>query len=218
MKIVSVNVSQPRVIVIGGREVLTAIFKEPRSGRVAVRRHQLDGDAQADTRVHGGEYKAVYAYPIEHYGYWEERLGRNGFAPGMFGENLTTSGLLEDVICIGDVLRIGSAELQVTHPRMPCNKLAHKFERPQFIKEFLTSGRSGFYLRVIREGDVGGGDEVTLVSREPTGVTVRQLLGLTDLKESPPGLAERAMKLDALPPSWRDEVAALAPKEGFGKL
>lgn len=218
MKVLSVNVSQPRPINIGGREVMTGIFKEPRSGRVAVRRHQLDGDAQADTRVHGGEHKAVYAYPFEHYAYWEQRLGRNGFPPGMFGENLTTSGLLEDVICIGDVLRIGSTELQVTHPRMPCNKLAHKFERPQFIREFLTSGRSGFYLRVIREGDVGGGDEVTLVSRDPNEVTVRQLLGLTDLNESPPGLAERAMKLDALPPSWRDDVAALLPKDGLRNL
>jgi MOSC domain-containing protein YiiM len=212
MKVLSVNVSQPRPINIGGREVMTGIFKEPWFGRVPVRRHQLDGDAQADTRVHGGEYKAVYAYPVEHYGYWAQRLGRSGFAPGMFGENLTTTGLLEDVICIGDILQVGSAVLQVTHPRMPCAKLAAKFQRPQIIKEFLTSGRSGFYLRVAHEGDVAGGDEIKLVSRDPNEVTVRALLGLTDLNESPPGLAERAMKLDALPPSWRDDVAALLPK------
>lgn len=212
MKILSVNVSQPRPIKIGDREVMTGIFKEPRSGRVPVRRHQLEGDSQADTRVHGGEYKAVYAYPFEHYGYWEQRLGRSGFAPGMFGENLTTTGLLEDVICIGDILQVGSAVLQVTHPRMPCAKLAAKFQRPQIIKEFLTSGRSGFYLRVAQEGDLAGGDEIKLVSRDPNEVTVRALLGLTDLNESPPGLAGRAMKLDALPPSWRDDVAALLPK------
>lgn len=209
MRIISVNVSQPRAIKLSGREVLTGIYKEPVAGRVRVRRHNLEGDAQADLRVHGGEHKAVYVYPFEHYAHWERELGRTGFRPGMFGENLTTSGLLETEVCVGDVLRIGSSVLQVTHPRMPCAKLAHKFERPQFIKEFLVSGRSGFYLRIIEEGQVGAGDTVEWVQRDPNGVTVRALLGLTDLNEVNPALAARAVQVEALPPNWRDDVAAL---------
>lgn len=209
MKVLSVNVAQARAIKIGGREVMTGIFKEPVQGRVRARRHSLDGDVQADLKVHGGEHKAVYAYPVEHYGYWEKALGRNGFAPGAFGENLTTSGLLETDTHIGDVLRIGSAVLQVTHPRMPCAKLAHKFGRPELIKEFLLSGRTGFYLRVEEEGELGAGDDVEIVRRNPNGVTVRQLLGLTDLNEHDPDLARRAAKLEALPPSWREDVTAV---------
>jgi MOSC domain-containing protein YiiM len=209
MQILSVNVSQPRAIQVGGREVLTGIYKEPVAGRVRVRRHQLEGDAQADLRVHGGEHKAVYAYPFEHYAHWERELGRSGFAPGMFGENLTTAGLLETELFVGDVLRIGSAVLQVTQPRMPCAKLGHKFARPQFIKEFLVSGRSGFYLRVVEEGELAAGDAVEFVRRDPNGVTVRALLGLTDLNEINPALAARAVQVEALPPNWRDDVAAL---------
>jgi MOSC domain-containing protein YiiM len=209
MKILSVNVAQPRPIRIGKKDVMTGIFKEPVAGRVRVRRHSLEGDAQADLSVHGGEYKAVYVYPFEHYSYWENTLSRKGFAPGIFGENLTTLGVLEDAVCVGDIFRIGSAGLQVTHPRMPCAKLAQKFERPEIIKEFLFSGRSGFYFRVIEEGDLGAGDEATLIHRDPAGVTIRALLGMTDLGESNPELAARAVNLDALPPNWRCDVTAL---------
>jgi MOSC domain-containing protein YiiM len=209
MKILSVNVAHPRPIKLGGREVMTGIYKEPVAGRVRVRAHSLEGDAQADLRVHGGEHKAVYAYPFEHYATWERDLGRRGFSPGIFGENLTISGLVEDAVCIGDVLRIGSAALQVTHPRTPCFKLAHKFARPQFIKEFLHSGRSGFYLRLVEEGELGAGDSIEFIRRDPQGVTVRALLGLTDLKEINPALAARALLADGLPPNWRDDVAAL---------
>ena len=209
MKVVSVNVAQPRAETINGREVMTGIYKQPIAGRVRVRRHSLEGDGQADLKVHGGEFKAIYAYPLEHYERWERFLQRINLPLGMFGENLTTSGLLESAVCIGDVLRIGSAVLQVTHPRMPCFKLAHKFGRPQFIKEFLQSGRSGFYLRVIEEGDLGAGDDVEIVRRDPNEVTVRGLLGVTDLKEVDRELAMRAMKVDALPPSWREDVAVI---------
>lgn len=188
---------------------MTGIYKEPASGRVRVRRHNLEGDAQADLRVHGGEHKAVYAYPLEHYAHWERELGRSGLAPGAFGENLTTSDLLETEVCIGDVLRAGTAVLQVTQPRTPCAKLAHKFARPQFIKEFLLSGRSGFYLRVVEEGELGAGDTVEFVRRDPNGVSVRALLGLTDLHETNPDLAARAMKVDALPTNWREDIIAL---------
>jgi len=209
MKLLSVNMSQPRAIRIGARDVMTGIYKEPVAGRVRVRRHNLEGDVQADLSVHGGEHKAVYAYPFEHYAFWERELGRQDFAPGMFGEHLTVSGATEEVVCIGDVLRIGTAILQVTHPRMPCFKLAHKFGRPQFIKEFLLSGRSGYYLRVVEEGELGAGDAIEFIRRDPQRVTVRALLGLTDLNELDPELAARALKAEGLPPSWHDDVAVL---------
>src|SRR5437867_8417809 len=118
VKHLSVNAAQPRAIKLGTREVMTGIYKEPVAGRVRVRGHNVEGDAQADLSVHGGEYKAVYAYPFEHYAQWERDLGRSDFKPGMFGENLTISGATEDLVCIGDVLRIGTTALQVTHPRM----------------------------------------------------------------------------------------------------
>jgi MOSC domain-containing protein YiiM len=188
---------------------MTGIFKSPVSGRVAVRRHNLAGDGQADLTAHGGDYKAVYAYPSEHYPYWEDTLHRRGLVPGMFGENLTTRGLFEDAVCVGDHYQIGTAILQVTQPRTPCFKLAHKFARPQFIKEFLECGKSGFYLRVIQEGELEAGDEVILLQRNPNQVTVRGLLGLTDLNEINRELAARAVTIDAIPPSWREEVAAL---------
>ena len=209
MKVLSVNVSKPRAIQVGGREVMTGIYKEPVQGRVRVRRHNLDGDAQADLRVHGGEYKAVYAYPFEHYAAWERELGRGDLTPGMFGENLTVTGATEDIVYIGDTLRIGTAVLQVTQPRTPCFKLARKFGRPQLIQEFLASGRSGYYLRVVEEGELAAGDVIEFVHRDPQRVTVRGLLGITDLKEINPDLAARAFRVEALPPNWREDVAAL---------
>jgi MOSC domain-containing protein YiiM len=188
---------------------MTGIFKTPVQGRIAVRRHNLDGDAQADLTVHGGEHKAVYAYAEEHYSYWEQALQRRGLAPGMFGENLTTCGLLESTVCVGDIYRIGSAVLQVTQPRTPCAKLAKKFARPQFPKEFLLSGKSGFYFRVVQEGDLATGDEVILLQRDPHQVTVRNVLGLTDLKGFDRELATRALEVEALAPEWREELAVL---------
>lgn len=191
---------------------MTGIYKEPIPGRVRVRRHNVDGDAQADLTVHGGEFKAVYAYPFEHYASWERELGRTSFAPGTFGENLTVAGATEEMVYIGDVVRIGTTVLQVTHPRMPCFKLAYKFGRKEFIKEFLLSGRSGYYLRIVEEGELGAGDAIQFIRRDPQRVTVRGLLGLTDLKEINPELAKRALLAEGLPPSWLDDVAALLPK------
>jgi MOSC domain-containing protein YiiM len=180
-----------------------------RCGSIKLRRHSLDGDGQADLRVHGGDHKAVYVHPFEHYAQWERELVRSGFTPGMFGENLTVSGATEEMVCIGDTLRFGTAVLQVTHPRTPCFKLAHKFARPQFIKEFLLSGRSGYNLRIVEEGKLGAGDAIEFVHRDPQRVTVRGLLGLTDLKEINLDLAARALRVEALPASWREDVAAL---------
>jgi MOSC domain-containing protein YiiM len=209
MKLLSVNVSQPRVVQMGRQTVMTGIYKEPVQGRVRVYPHQVEGDGQANLEVHGGEFMAVYAYPFEHYAYWKETLNRPDLTPGAFGENLTVSGITEQSVYIGDVFRIGTVLLQVTQPRTPCTKLAHKFGRPSIIKEFLWSGRSGFYLRVVKEGELGAGDEIEWHEREEQKVTVRALLGLAELKEFDPALAARAIQARGLTPGWRDGIAAM---------
>ena len=177
MKVISVNVGRPHEFTIRGEIVVTSIFKDPVMGRVRIGALNLDGDEQSDLTVHGGVNKAVYAYPSEHYAWWRERLPDAELGWGAFGENLTIEGLIESTTCIGDRLRIGTAELVVTQPRQPCYKLAYKFGREDMIKRFRQSGRSGFYLRVAREGDVGAGDSIELLSRPEDAPTVTDILG-----------------------------------------
>jgi MOSC domain-containing protein YiiM len=176
MKVISVNVGRPHEFTIRGDVIVTSIFKDPVKGRVRVATLNLDGDEQSDLSVHGGINKAVYAYPSEHYARWHEELPDAELPWGAFGENLTLEGLLEGTTCIGDRLRIGTAELVVTQPRQPCFKLAYKFGRQDMIKRFLKSGRSGFYLSVAREGDVGAGDTIELLSRPDGAPTVTDIL------------------------------------------
>jgi MOSC domain-containing protein YiiM len=164
LKLVSVSVGRPREVEWDGEKVLTSIFKEPVAGRVRVRRLNIEGDEQSDLEVHGGTEKAVYAYPAEHYAFWRNELPGVELPWGAFGENLTTEGLLEDRVHIGDRLRAGSAEFIVTEPRMPCYKLAIRFGRADIVKRFMKSGRTGFYLAVLKEGEVGAGDAI-----EPSG-------------------------------------------------
>src|SRR5205823_1422250 len=163
MKLVSVNVGQPRAVTWHGRNVTTAIFKQPVNGRVALRRLNLDGDRQADLSVHGGEFKAVYCYPISHYDYWRRELPGRDLPLAMFGENFTVEGLLEDSVHVGDQFSVGSAEVVVTQPRLPCYKLGVRFQADDMVKRFLASGRTGFYLAVKREGELGAGDEITIL-------------------------------------------------------
>lgn len=172
--VVSVNVGLPRNIEYDGRIVSTGIFKTPVNGRVMVGRLGLQGDGQADLTVHGGPQKAVYAYPSEHYEYWQKQL-QTRLKYGMFGENLTTQGLLEDSVCIGDSFRAGSVELIVTQPRFPCYKLGIKFGSMDMVKRFLASGRSGFYLAVSKEGDVAAGDLMQLINHDATSPTVTEV-------------------------------------------
>ncbi len=213
MKIVSVNVGLPREVVWKGVTVQTAIFKEPVGCAVAIRELNLAGDQQADLTVHGGSEKAVYAYPSEHYEYWRKQLSDVSLSWGAFGENLTTAGLWEDTLCIGDLLRVGSAVLQITQPRMPCYKLALRFNRDDMIERFLVSGRSGFYLSVIEPGDVGAGSKVEILGRDPHGVTVshivRLYLGLT----RDPELLQRAMIVTSLPESWKTQLLLRAQNQ-----
>jgi MOSC domain-containing protein YiiM len=202
-RIESVNVSQPREVPWRGEMVATSIFKEPVAGRVRVAGVNLDGDRQADLTVHGGPDKAVYVYPSEHYPAWERELGHR-LAPGAFGENLTVSGLpLEDAICIGDRLRTGSAELLVVQPRLPCFKLGIRFDDPAMLRRFLASGRTGYYLRIVTEGEVAAGDLVELVWRDPARLPVSEVTRLlTRGRRDAEGL-RRAMGVDALPEDLR---------------
>jgi MOSC domain-containing protein YiiM len=176
MKVLSVNISGPKPLTYRSETVATGIFKMPVAGRIRVHRLGLEGDVQVDKRVHGGVDKAVYIYPHEHYAHWETFLSRKDFAFGQFGENLTTLGLLEDDVRVGQQLRIGSVVLQVTQPRQPCFKLMTKMNDFTFAEPFLTSGRTGFYLRVLEEGELGAGDVIERVATEPAAPTIREVV------------------------------------------
>jgi len=204
MKLISVNVGQPRPVQWSGQTVATAIFKEPVEDAVRLRRLNLDGDQQADLKVHGGPHKAVYAYPCEHYEFWRRELPGMELPWGAFGENFTTEGLLEDHVSIGDRFRIGSALLAVTQPRMPCYKLGIKFGRDDIIKRFLASRRSGFYFSVVQEGEVRAGDLVELLARDKGAVSVADIVRLYVDDNPDLDLLRRAAGLEALPPNWRD--------------
>ena len=175
---VSVNVGLPREIDWRGRKVQTSIWKTAVEGRVRVNRLNLEGDRQSDLSVHGGPEKAVYAYPSEHYEYWGREFPGMDLPWGAFGENFTTEGVLEGDVKIGDGLRVGSAEFRVTQPRMPCYKLGVRFGRDDMVKSFLRSGRTGFYLAVLREGDVARGDSIEFTGRSDHDVTVADIEAL----------------------------------------
>lgn len=172
MKIISLNVGLPRVVIDRGREVTTGIFKSPVAGPLILRCTNLDGDRQADLSVHGGANKAVYAYPFEHYDYWRNELPGVELTWGNFGENLTTEGLLESEARIGDQFRIGGALVKVTQPRLPCFKLGIRFGRDDMVKRFLASGRSGIYFAVLEEGVVNAGDAIELLQCDARGITI----------------------------------------------
>ena len=210
MKIISVNVGLPRDIAWKGISVSTAIFKEPVSGPVAIKQLNLDGDRQADLTVHGGPYKAVYGYPSEHYEYWREQLPQQALPWGVFGENLTTEGLFEDSLFIGDRLKVGSTVLQVAQPRLPCYKLTLRFDRDDMVKRFLHSRRSGFYFSVMEEGEVQNGSHIEILSRDPNQVTVADISTLYFEKQPDPDLLLRATRVTALPPAWREEFLSKA--------
>ena len=204
MKIISVNVGLPRLVMRNGEPVSTGIFKEPVTGRVTMRTLNLDGDRQADLSVHGGPEKAVYVYPSEHYEFWQRELPDMDLPWGMFGENLTTTGLLETEINIGDKFRVGTAEVMVTQPRMPCYKLGIRFGRADIIKRFLISERSGMYLSVLKEGEVGAGDEFVPLEKNVSGVKVVDITRLYSSDRENVELLRRAIATEALPASWRE--------------
>ena len=203
MKILSVNVGLPREIFHEGRPIRTGIFKVPVEGRVRVAALNLAGDKQADLTVHGGPSKAVYAYPSEHYAFWRKELPGVDFPWGSFGENLTTEGLLEKDLNIGDRLCAGSVELVVTEPRLPCYKLGAKFNRDDMVRRFLKSRRTGFYCAVLREGELEANDRVQYLGRGDGGVTVADITRLYAFDKQDLNAMRRAAALEALPESWR---------------
>lgn len=208
MRVVSVNVAEPQQVASSRGAVLTSIFKQRVEGPVAVRRRNLAGDRQADLRAHGGADKAVYAYPVEHYGVWERELERSDFAYGQFGENLTTEGLLEDTVRIGDRFRIGSALLEVSQPRFPCFKLGIRMGDSGFVKGFLQSRRLGFYLRVIEEGAVCAGDAI---ERTAQGVhTVRAVCDITFARPRDEAGRERLFADEKLAGAWKNLMREFA--------
>ena len=206
MKIVSINVGRPREVLWKGMTVQTGIFKEPVDGPVRIEHLNLAGDAQADLTVHGGKDKAVYAYPTAHYEYWRRELPETAFSWGMFGENLTTEGLSEESLFIGDQLKVGEAVLTVTQPRVPCYKLGLRFGRDDVIKRFLWSGRSGFYFAVVEPGYARAGNEIEIIERDKNGVSVADINRLFVGQTDDPKLRERAMKIDALPRIWKKQL------------
>ncbi len=203
MKIISVNVSRPRLVMSHGEAISTGIFKEPVEGRVMMRTLNLDGDRQADLSVHGGPTKAVYAYPVEHYDFWRGEFPEMTLPHGMFGENFTVEGFDESTLNIGDRFRIADAEVMVTEPRMPCYKLGIKFGRNDIIKRFLVSGRTGFYLSVIREGEVCAGDAIELIERGAHNVTIADIARLYAFDRKEVETMKRALEVEALPESWK---------------
>jgi MOSC domain-containing protein YiiM len=204
MKVLSVNVGLPREVSWRGRPITTGIFKEPVADRVPVRALNIDGDRQADLRVHGGADKAVYAYPSEFYELWRGERPQLDFRWGQFGENLTTEGLLDGDVNVGDRFRVGTAELVVTQPRLPCYKLGIRMGRDRFVKEFLERGLLGFYLSVAREGEVGAGDRIVELARDPRGFRVTEVARLFSLDRDDFDGLRRAADLDVLPESWRE--------------
>lgn len=204
MKLISINVAQPREVLWKNRRISTGIFKEPVEGTVKVRTLNLEGDGQADLTVHGGRDKAVYAYAAEHYDFWRKELPDMDIPFGMFGENLTAEGIFENEVNIGDRLRIGTVLFEVTQPRMPCYKLGLKFGRDDIIKKFLQSERSGIYFAVLEEGEIKAGDEIEFVSRDANQVTVTDINRLYTSEKRNTDLIYRALQVEALAEDWRE--------------
>src|ERR1700750_1648042 len=208
-RLLSVNVGLPRDIEWKGRTVHTGIWKDPVHGRCRVGRLNLDGDAQGDLAGHGGEQRAVFVYQIESYRYWEERLKRTDFVPGPFAETFTIEGLADDVVCIGDRYQIGSARFEVTQPRVTCYRVGIRTNEPRMAAMLTSSGRPGFYFRVLREGEVGAGDEIIKVGEANERMTIREINALLYSPDHSRDRLERALRIEALSRGWRTSFEAL---------
>jgi MOSC domain-containing protein YiiM len=202
MRIETVAVGEPRVVPWLGREVRTSIFKSPVAGRVAVRRHNLEGDRQSDPTVHGGEFKAVYAYPAENYDWWERELGRK-LEPANFGENLTIRDFDEAAVSIGDVFRVGDAELEAATPRLPCFKLGIRFGDPHMVQKFAEARRFGIYFRVVKEGALSAGDALERIHADPRGLPVPEIARVYFSRRGSGEAMERLAHHERLDPAWR---------------
>src|SRR5215470_3698178 len=215
-RLLSVNIGLPRDIAWKGRTVHTAIWKNPVLGRCRVHRLNLEGDGQGDLAGHGGEQRAVFVYQIESYRYWQEHLKRTDFVHGQFGENFTTEGLLDDSVCIGDRYRIGSALFEVTQPRVTCYRVGIRMNEPRMAALLTSSGRPGFYLRVLQPGEVGAGDDIVKVGEATERMSVAEINALLYSSDHPRDRLERALRIDALSPGWRSSFEALLQSQTAG--
>jgi MOSC domain-containing protein YiiM/ferredoxin-NADP reductase/ferredoxin len=217
-QLLSVNVGLPRDIEWKGRIVHTAIWKNPVRGRCRAGRLNLDGDGQGDLAGHGGEQRAVFVYQIESYRYWQEQLKRTDFVPGQFGENFTIEGLPDDAVCIGDRYQIGSAIFEVTQPRVTCYRVGIRLDEPRMPALLTSSGRPGFYFRVLQEGEVGAGDEIVKVGEADERMTVTEINALLYSPNHPRHQLERALQIKALSPGWRASFEALLQSQTTGSV
>jgi ferredoxin-NADP reductase/MOSC domain-containing protein YiiM len=208
-RLLSVNVGLPRDIEWHGRVVHTAVWKNSVAGRRRARRLNLDGDGQGDLTGHGGEHRAVFVYQIESYHYWERQLGRSDFTYGQFGENFTVEGLSDEEVCIGDRYQIGSALFEVTQPRVTCYRVGIRMNEPRMAALLTGSGRPGFYLRVLREGEVGAGDAIVKQGAGRERMSVAEINALLYSSQHPRERIEQALRIDALPAGWRDSFEKL---------
>jgi len=215
MQLTSVNAGRPRWMQYQGKSFRTAIYKTPVSGTVPVRSLQIEGDGQADLQSHGGTDKAVYLYPLEHYDFWRTELGLSLEQMGSFGENFTSEGMLESEVCIGDTFEVGTAVVQVSQPRTPCYKLAARLERPDLPTRFLKSLKSGFYLRVLKEGQVQAGDCFVLRDRDSEPVTVQELVRIYHFQRNDEAAIRRVLKNGAIAREWRCDLLRRLDEQGF---
>src|SRR5215467_1316248 len=215
-RLISVNVGLPRDIQWKGRTVHTGIWKAPVHGRCRVRRLNLDGDGQGDLGGHGGEQRAVFVYQIESYRYWQEQLKRTDFIHGQFSENFTIEGLPDNVVCIGDRFQVGSAVFEVTQPRVTCYRVGIRMNEPRMPALLTSSGRPGFYFRVLQEGEVGAGDEIVKVGEAKERMTVAEINALLYSSDHARERLERALRIEALSPGWRWSFDALLRSQTTG--
>ncbi len=206
-KLISIQTGALRpAIALDGQQIITGIYKEPIAGRVQVHRLSLEGDKQAALLHHGGPDKAVYAYPSEHYPYWMKELSQQNLPWGAFGENFTTEGLDEKNVCIGDRFTVGTAEVVVTQPRTPCYKLNMKFGREDMSDLYWASRRSGFYLGVLREGEVWAGEEIVRIHQDENRVSISDALRIHLHEPGTGDLLRRALQVEYLSAAWREEL------------
>jgi MOSC domain-containing protein YiiM len=209
MQLLSLNVALPQDVAWQGKTIRTSIFKQPVAGLVQLHAEHLAGDGQADLRVHGGPDKAVYAYPQEHHAYWQQHLPATQLTPGAFGENLTTTGLLETQVRVGDCFQIGTAVLMAVQPRRPCLKLGIRWQRPSLVREFEEAQRPGIYFRVVREGQLQAGDTIALVGASACAVTIHDMVRMLAPGYQDLGKVQALLALPTLSPSWRERLERL---------
>lgn len=213
-KLLSINVSLPKEVTHKGQTFVTGIFKEPIVGSAKVSRLNIEGDGQADLKYHGGEERAVYVYSNDHYSFWKQQLGRDDFEMGQFGENLTVEGMLDDEVCIGDQYRIGTVLFEVSQPRIPCYKLAARMNDNRITKLFFNSGRLGFYMRVLEEGEITAGDEILTVMKHPLAMSIRKVNALLHFEQEDYDNIKKAKNIEALSPLWKGHFEELLTNAG----